>query len=200
MMFRDGHRGVFPRQKASESEIRAAKLRDKQLKQNNEAEVNHSKYRKPSKFEIGDMVYVRNFNKSKKFDPLFLEVPFTIVDMNEVGNKMLVQHIYDGATYWRHPDDLKRYYGGLRCPNQNTHEILAPSHKTPSVPLQEDIYDDTTFFDQQITDPPVQDELDIPAEQQEPQLRRSARTGTPNPRYFNDEFVVNHVGKCMVWV
>ena len=196
MIFRDGFRGDFPRQQISDSEIDAAKLRDSHLRQINEGKINSSKYRSQSGLEIGDMVYVRNFNRRRKFDPLFLEVPFVITDINKVGNKMQVQQVNDEVTYWRHPDDLKRYYGEIVGPGTDIQQ-----EDTNEVPtFHEDSYDDTSYFQQQVEDRPALDEDQGPVEQEVPQLRRSTRTATQNPRYFNDEFVVNNVSRCVVWV
>ena len=77
----------------SEEKVLRAKQQDEQQKMVNEAKVNSSKYRKISSFQIGDVVYVRNYNKNKKFDPLFLEFPFEIIDMS-LGNKIQVKQIY----------------------------------------------------------------------------------------------------------
>ena len=194
MIFRDGYRGNFPRQKVSETDIAAAKLRDKQLKQKNEVTVNSSKYRKQSSLEIGDLVYVRNFNKQRKFEPIFLEVPFVITDINEVGNKLQVKQIHNGTTYWRHPDDLKRHYGDIQPPN---HDVQSDQLPYTSIPVSiDESHDDASYFQPPTNQEVQEDQNQIPVEQEIPQLRRSARTPVPNARYYNEEFVVNNI----VWV
>ena len=191
-MFRDGYRGDFPRQKVSEQDITAAKSRDEQLKKKNELLVNSSKYRKQSQLDIGDIVYVRNFEKRRKFEPIFLEVPFVITDINEQGNKMQVKQIFNETTYWRHPDDLKPHYGDIQLPN---HDVQSNDNPLPYVntpnPLDES-YDDVSYFQHPADQPILEGQNQIPGEQEIPQNRRSGRTPVPNTRYYNEEFV-NHV-------
>ena len=71
--------------------------------------VNSSKYRKESNFNIGDKVLVRNYGKSAKFDAIFLHQPFKIIDVNEAGNKIIVEQEEKGFTLCRHPDDIKPF-------------------------------------------------------------------------------------------
>ena len=71
MMFRDGYRGEFPRQSVTDEDIPRAKARDFQQKQANEDRINSSKYRQSSNFKVGDKVYMRNYNKQKKFNQFF---------------------------------------------------------------------------------------------------------------------------------
>ena len=73
----------------------------------NEQKVNGSKYRKKSHFTVGDTVLIRNYNKSRKFDSLFLQKAFKIIDINQEENKITVQEEGSGLTLTRHPDDIK---------------------------------------------------------------------------------------------
>ena len=66
-----------------------------------------SKYRKKSHFTVGDTVLIRNYNKSRKFDSLFLQKAFKIIDINQEENKITVQQEGSGLTLTRHPDDIK---------------------------------------------------------------------------------------------
>jgi hypothetical protein len=84
-----------------------AREADQKKKMENESKVNGSKYRKKSHFIIGDNVLIRNYNKSRKFDTLFLQEAFKIIDMNREGNIVTVQQEGSGLTMCRHPDDLK---------------------------------------------------------------------------------------------
>ena len=174
VLFRDGVRGDFPRQDISVTNIAAAQL--PQL-------VNSSKYRKQSQFQVGDLVYVRNFQRSRKFDPLFLESPLIVVDLDDSGSKLKVKHHLTDQTFWRHPDDLKRFQGDL----PTNEEALSESGPTddPTNGSEND-YDGVTYFDQ----PQVDQELLGPDVVEEPiPLRRSARKVLPNPRNYNEEIV-----------
>ena len=63
------------------------------------------------------------------------------------------------------------------------------------MPEPEDSYDNTSYFQQEAENQTVDEEAAVPAEHAELQARESTRTVTPNPRYYNDEFVVNRVEK-----
>ena len=73
-LFRDGVRSSFPRKKVSNQDIAKAKNKDLEKKIATEEVVNSSKYRKRSHFDVGDLVFVRNFNKKSKYDPIFLKI------------------------------------------------------------------------------------------------------------------------------
>ena len=49
--------------------------------------------------------------KSAKFDPIFLHQPFKIIDVNEAGNKIIVEQEQEesGFTLCRHSDDIKPF-------------------------------------------------------------------------------------------
>ena len=91
---------------------------DQKKKMENESKVNGSKYRKKSHFTIGDNVLIRNYNKSRKFDTLFLQEAFKIIDMNKEGNTVTVQQEGSGLTLCRHPDDLKPLKSQLDDPKE----------------------------------------------------------------------------------
>lgn len=109
MLFRHGQRLDFPRRHSTEDDVRKARETDQKRKTQNENRVNCSKYRKKSHFQIGDNVLIRNYNKSRKFDTLFLQEAFKIVDINKEGNKVTVQQEGNGLTLCRHPDDIKPF-------------------------------------------------------------------------------------------
>ncbi len=109
MLFRDGQRLEFPRRCATEEEVRKAKETDRNRKARYENDVNISKYRKKTDFNVGERVLIRNYRRSAKFDPVFLNQPFKIIDINEVGNKIIVEQEETGQTLCRHPDDIKPF-------------------------------------------------------------------------------------------
>ena len=104
MIFRHGQRQDFPRRHATDEEVAKAREADQKKKMENENKVNGFK---KSHFTIGDNVLDRNYNKSRKFDVLFLQEPFNIIDINREGNIITVQQERSGLTLYRHPDDLK---------------------------------------------------------------------------------------------
>ena len=110
MMFRDGLKSNFPRRKLNDDDIKKAKERDLQLKKMRENDVNFSKYRKQSEFRIGDYVLARNYRRKSKFDPLFERIPYVVIDINDVRNKITLEG-GNGFRVCRHPDDIKRYCG-----------------------------------------------------------------------------------------
>ena len=160
MMFRDGQRYDFPRTYATEEDVRRAREADKQKKTDNEEKINSSKYRKKSNFNIGDKVRVRNYQKSRKFDPVFLGEPFTIIDINDEGNKLIVEHQENGFSLCRHPDDVKPFIE----PNYiEVEDVQWP------VGDEGDVAEDL--------------EVEKSGETA-PTLRRSERKKNPNPRYI----------------
>ena len=175
MLFRDGYRGDFPRQDVTDADINLARARDANLKKENELSVNSSKYRKASDFKVGDMVYVRNFQRRRKFDPLFLENPFEVVEINDCGNKLQVKDLQGGQAVWRHPDDLKSCFRQVplhtRTPSPTEEEIIVQDES-----YGEESYFDTLQGDQLVPEPVVLPEEPLP-------LRRSNRTAVSNPRY-----------------
>ncbi|CAB4011689.1 Transposon Tf2-9 poly [Paramuricea clavata] len=140
MMFRDGQRYDFPRTYATEEDVRRA--------------------RKKSNFNIGDKVRVRNYQKSRKFDPVFLGEPFKIIDINDEGNKHIVEHQENGFSLCRHPDDVKPFIE----PNYiEVEDVQWP------VGDEGDVAEDLGIEKSGET---------------APTLRRSERKKTPNPRYI----------------
>ena len=113
-MFRDGMKTNLPRQIVLPSQIADARQKDEDAKIANRDKVNHSKYRKQSCFKVGDQVLVRNFNRTRKFQPLFMKRPYNIDEINQ--ETMIVTVSRDGSTLNRHPDDLKPYHEQMTVP------------------------------------------------------------------------------------
>ena len=55
-----------------------ARETDYSNKEHRQQELNAAKYVKKDNFQIGDTVLIRNFNKRKKLDPLFLPEPYLV--------------------------------------------------------------------------------------------------------------------------
>jgi hypothetical protein len=167
MLFRDGQRLEFPRRCATEEEVRKAKETDRNRKAHYENDVNISKYRKKTDFNMGEKVLIRNYRWSAKFDPVFLNQPLKIIDINKVGNKIIVEQEETGLTLCRHPDDIKpfklrkRSYEDEQEDTDGTEELQWP---------EADEDGQCCFEGKQATCTPL--------------LRRSERTRKPNPKYM----------------
>jgi hypothetical protein len=142
MLFRHGQRLDFPRRTATEEQVTKGREMDLRKKRENETRVNDSKYRQKSTFKIDDNVLIRNYNKTRKFDTLFLQAPFKIIDMNEEGNKITVRQEETGLTLCRHPDDIKPCKDYSSHLEEKTESIEYPEVQWPTE--VEDEEDDTS--------------------------------------------------------
>ena len=111
MLYRDGQRSNFPRVTATDEEVRDARKRELLLKQTNQQKINSGKYRTDSEFMVGEHVLIRNYQKQRKFDPLFLPDDFVVVEIGNHGRCLTVERLSDGMQLKRHPDDLKKFTG-----------------------------------------------------------------------------------------
>jgi hypothetical protein len=91
--------------------VEEAREKDKAMKQDRQDQVNASKYKIPSEFQIGDDVMLRNYRKSSKFDPVFLPEHCEIVECSDDGQFLTIERKRDGRIFKRHPDGVKCYYG-----------------------------------------------------------------------------------------
>ena len=102
----------FPRRSVSDN-ISAARERDLQLKRAHQSKVNAGKYKIQSSLVVGDRVLVRNYQKTRKFDPTFLPDEYVIVEVSEEGHSLTLERLCDGPSLKRHPDDVKKFEGPL---------------------------------------------------------------------------------------
>lgn len=91
MTYRDSMKSTFPRPGLNEKNIQETRERDRKLKDRQNEKVISSKYRTHHKFEIEDKVFPRNFNRTQKFDTLFLPKPLGIIGINAVENKLIIR-------------------------------------------------------------------------------------------------------------
>ena len=124
MMFRDGMKNKFPRVKVSEEQVKIARERDMQIKQERGDAINASKYRKESDFQNGDRVVLRNHYKKSKFDPYFDPDTCLVVNVSTDGRVVTVERLNDGKIFKRHPDDIK-----LQVPNYQEKSIETGSEE-----------------------------------------------------------------------
>ena len=106
-MFRDGIRSKFPRKHITDEAILKSAKRDQTLKEKNQRIVNDRVIRKTTYLRVGDTVISRNFQKNRKFDPIFLSTRYQITLIEQKANRIKIRNLEDGAILWRHPDDLK---------------------------------------------------------------------------------------------
>ena len=118
MIFRDGYRSNLPQKALSEKEIKAARQRDSDKKNNRKNAYNSSPLTKNSYFKIGDFVLVRNYKRRSKFDPYFLPEKFCVVDISANGNILLIENTTNGFCLQRHPNDIKLFNGSLPLQKQ----------------------------------------------------------------------------------
>jgi len=191
MIFRDGMATKFPRQKASLEQIQRANEADRMHKENNQANQNNSKYRICSEFQIGDQVWVRNFERQKKFDPLFLEQPFVITGIDTKSHSVEVAG--DGRMFRRHLDDIKpfdestsngpqvgrdsRYSEWYDEQEGDERPTPGPTHTAGKTPPE------TETYEHPAQDTPIDHGIPNGAGNGV-QLRRGSRSSrNPNPRY-----------------
>jgi hypothetical protein len=170
MLFRDSMRTNIPRKKATDTDVDEARRTDKKKKLDNETLINSSKYRKKSKFLVGDMVWVRNYNKSKKFDTLFITEPYQIIHINHEGNKLTVRNTITERVLCRHPDDIKPCVpteGRNDAPEDTPEATTINNHE--NWPVCEEEYDENDVLAEEATT--------------EIQPRRSNRARKPNSRF-----------------
>ena len=179
MIFRDGMRAEFPRRTASDEEVASARERDKIQKETNEEKVNNSKYRKYSEFQPGELVLLRNFEKTSKFHPVFKPHPHVVLDVDPVAKKLLLESTTTSRRSIRHPDDVKLYHGKI-SPDSEA-EITTPCDQ--GLPhLCEDFTGYDEYAEEVAMEPLVEPSGEGP--------RRSNRSRVPNQRYYNADMSV----------
>ena len=178
MMFRDGEQTAFPRIKVTDDQVAAAHARDLSQKQMHQEKVNSGKFRIPSDFAIGDRVLMRNYQRTRKFDPFFAPDQCVVTDVADQGRSLIIERLKDGAEFRRHPDDVRLFNGDFERPRHgpSEHDII-DQYMRRFPPL----YGDDDW------DPE-------PAEVQEPRegpppAGRPQRVRQQTRRYFNEDFV-----------
>ena len=157
MLFRDGMQTNFPRKPVSKEQIMEAKEKDVVAKQKNEEKVNSSKYRKSSSFSLGDKVLVRDYKRTRKFEPLFMKSPYVVTSFN---HETQVATVAKGRkTLRRHSDDIKPYIEG-EIQGGRTTTVPIPvkmQQQSPIMPStsssEEEISSDNLFEKQQAASP-----------------------------------------------
>ena len=185
MLFRDAPQSTFPRKNITNQEVQAAKQRDLANKLHRQEKLNASKYRTASNFKIGDLVMIRNFEKSSKFDPIFQYEPLVIVDIEDEGRCLHIQRLHNGRIYKRHPDDVKLYSSIPDITENNYSDTNTTSFDDQIKDLAfKSMYDDDTD-NEYIENQPL-----IPENQPVvPDRARIPRIRNRNPRYYNESMI-----------
>ena len=201
MMFRDPPppQTSFPRRSVPEKNINEARIRDSALKHARQEKINAGKYRQQSVFGVGDIVLMRNYDKTSKYDPLFQFSPLMVTEVQNGGRCLTIQRISDGMTFKRHPDDLKpfkQHNTMQQSSNTLQHSDSATNlneEQDAAIALQNSLHhqhsghDDDELISFTFTQPPPNN---IPPPPGFPPLPgRPVRQHIPNPRYFNDHMV-----------
>ena len=91
MLFRDGYHSNLPRTYANENTIQLSRKADKEAKNLRSTKYNESRRTKTICFKIGDRVLIRNYKKTRKFQPTFLFEKFKVTKVKNGGNKISAQ-------------------------------------------------------------------------------------------------------------
>ena len=117
MMFRQGYQADFPKLRyAEENEVKAAEARDKEQKHERKEKTNASRRRVPMAVEVGDEVLLKAYPKGRKFQPVFKDEVYEVVDVEEKG---VTVRGGGNKPLRRHKDDIKKYY---RCEDEESEE------------------------------------------------------------------------------
>ena len=176
MLFRDGYRSSLPHQSISDKIVSSARETDINIKTNRKLDYNSMQNVKNCNFKIGDEVLVRNYQKTSKYDPLYLPKKFVISDIVAKGNIIIVKDLNSSFYLKRHPNDLKHV-------NQNiTFNEKQKDSETEN--CENELWKNAFDYLSQNID--YSDESVYP----QVQLRRSQRIRKPNPKYFNSDYVM----------
>lgn len=210
MLFRDNKKTIFPREAVTEKDIEIAKNRDKQQKKERTEKLNSSKYRKGDVIELADTVLIRNYKRLRKFDPIYSDQLYTVIETNE--NFITVQNNTDGGILKRHRDDLKKFMSESTKINSDNIDNIeyknCQKYRENYEDFARQIYSennssDKTFFfqendsnrnDDQSRDTPIEDitrSIENLHLNPLPELRRSERTRKLNTRYYNDDVITD---------
>ena len=175
MLFRDGQQCAFPRTTASDQDIAIARERDLHQKISQQQKVNSGKYRIESNINVGDLVLVRNYQKSRKFDPNFLPNPFVVTHSTDKGHCLTLEGLEDGLVLRRHPDHVKK----IKQHVATTRQPIPPSE-------QETLNEFMSMLNGGVDNSDSEFSGDT---QELAQNTCPQRTRQHNPRYFNEDFI-----------
>ena len=65
--------------------VERAKMQDIEHRQNINKSANKSIKRKQDQYKQNDIVLVKNFTRTEKFEPKYLPIPFRVISVNDTG-------------------------------------------------------------------------------------------------------------------
>ena len=80
-------------------------MQDIEHRQNINKSANKSIKRKQDQYKQNDIVLVKNFTSTKKFEPKYLPIPFCVISLNDTG--VSIQCTADDVLFYHHKDDMK---------------------------------------------------------------------------------------------
>ena len=105
-LFWDGYRANFPYQHPlSYRQVERAKMQDIEHHQNINTNANKSIKRKQDQYKQNNFVLVKNFTRTKKFEPKYLPIPFCVISLNNTS--VSIQCTADDVLFYHHKDDMK---------------------------------------------------------------------------------------------
>ena len=118
----------------------------------------------------------------RKFDPVFSPDQCVIVEVADGGRGLTVERLKDGAEFRRHPDDVRRFDGDLKRPQQppSEHDLIRQYISRFPQPNINDGWDEP---DGPETAEPEAEDQAVPVH------GRAQRVRHRNQRYFNEDFV-----------
>lgn len=192
MIFRDGYCSNLPRQQLNSEDVERARKSDIDNKNERKLQYNSSRHAKPSNYQAGDQVLVRNFYKQSKFEPYFLPERYIVRDALAGGKIILVQSSRTGKYLKRHPNDLKSYDGEFHDTEGTTNlteEDLLRAWREAFMSL-DNPQDPNDYASNPIL-PHVDNVPENANINDEPEPRRSERIRSQNTKYYNDSFVTD---------
>jgi len=212
MLFRDDKYTDFPRKPVTDNDIIKARIKDTELKAERTEKINSSKYKKHDQVCVGDIVLIRNYNKKRKFDPLFLTQTYSVIETSD--HYVTVRNNKDNNVLKRHRDDIKlisekhndeisnndicqnlknrHLYNQYieNCDHFDRHNEIVHNNEYDSIfPFQgsNTIHpgENETAHKSSDNNTNIMDNLD------DDELRRPQRTRKQNPRYYNNDILTD---------
>ena len=193
VILRAGYNTGKPRTPPPENVVELVKTADAKSKQKNNSYVNEKRFAKRRDLLQGQLVLMKNDQRTRKFDPYYEKEPYLITDRK--GELLLLERRSDGRTVKRHTSAVKPFHPRNPPTRQVTKNHVKEGEDDDyldflEVPVLEDRQEAECALDD--TDNNIQPVLPPPQPVLPPQqtvLRRSARACTSTYTTVNRDFV-----------
>lgn len=149
--------------------------------------TNSSKYRIESHIQPGDLVFVRDWSRRSKFDPIFLPSPFIVQELNKEMKNVLLRDLNSTRTLLRHLDDIKECHHFVDTPLQEAqNESVSDTcdlEKTAKQLIEEE-HEGETILQQDFSIPDNIPDQILSQAKDKPPPSRSTRVRKPRQRYI----------------